>query len=646
MKLYFNLRYSLFLLLFVFSMSCGSTNKVAKSRNDSRTLSPDRAAMMEARKGNYDKAISILGKELINDPANSDLALMKYTFMFESGKKSAGLDGLNTYLLTYDEVNPEMYFTAGAMADDLKRYNEAHNYYEQYLKKGEMDDIRREKVSNMSKLAKFRSSAQEQSLKVTPILLSGDVNTSNSEYLPSVTLDGRTMLFTRMVRGQEDLFIAHNKEGRWIEVQPVASINTAANEGGAAMSADGNTILFTACKRPLNIGGCDLYISKKKDGEWTKPKLMNVGINTPAWESQPCLSADGTMLFFSSNRVEGHGGADLWVSTIDEQGIWKPATNLGNVINTKGSEESPFLHPDGITLYFRSSGHLGFGGMDIFMSKYDAELGQWSSPQNLGSSINTEGDEGALTISSDGATAYYASDIVSLQDQSINPNLDIMTFEMPVDLRPLPVSYVNARILDAITKQPLQANAVLTLQGQTSASNVNTDTNGEILMALVLGQDYTLSIDKEGYLYDLTLIETKDKGSAFRPIEMDILLKPIPKKEDKAEPIILKNVYFESGSAELMSKSTYEIDKLYQLMTTNSGVTIVIVGHTDDVGQEEDNVALSKSRAEAIASALIEKGIDASRIKTRGLGESSPIDTNDTPEGRAANRRTEVIIKW
>lgn len=473
----------------------------------------------------------------------------------------------------------------------------------------------------------------------------GDViNTENSEYLPQFTLDDKTFIFTRRFFNQEDLFIATKTEVGY-ETEAIEEVNTLLNEGAHTLSADGSLLIFTHCNKKTGFGGCDLYRSTRKaDGTWSKPANMGKNINTRHWDAQPSLSADGRTLYFASSRPGGQGGTDIWASRLSKEGRWSRPVNLGTNINTTAPDESPFIHADGQTLYYRSRGQLGMGGFDLYRSKL--ENNAWSQPMHLGSPINTTGEDGALVVSLDGTRGYYATDNYKGVKQN---HLDLFEFDLPMAYRPAPMTFVKGRITDETTKMPIRGSIQVSyLDDSNYSTTYNANANGEFLAALPIGKPTLLNINKEGYVFFSDHVNYKDVKYSIDPYVLNIELSTIEEitaAPEESKPIILKNIFFNSGSAELLSSSTAEVDILYQLLQDKPAVTIEISGHTDDVGADGDNLRLSQSRAEAVRDALINKGISSSRITAVGRGETEPIDTNDTEEGRANNRRTEFIIK-
>ena len=499
----------------------------------------------------------------------------------------------------------------------------------------------------------FSAEAMRNPVPFAPRKLGPEINTERDEYLPSFTADGHTLIFTRVVEGRlinEDFYRSRQGEdGSWEEARPIDRVNTEENEGAQTVSADGRQLIFTACNRAGGLGRCDLYFTEFKWGAWTDVQNLGPPVNTGAWESQPSLSADGRALYFASDRPGGKGGIDLWVSFRQPDGSWGTPQNLGDSLNTSGDEQGPFIHPDGQTLYFMSDGHPGMGGADIYFSRL-REDGAWSAPVNMGYPINSNSDEGLLVVSLDGQTAYFASNRKDLDPtyDGRRPSYDLYAFDLYEAARPAPVTYVKASVRDAETRRPLIAGVEFTDlgTGQTAVSSVTAE-DGQFLIVLPQGKNYALNVTKEGYLFFSEHFELKALHSAEEPFLLEIDLQPIPDGALTAEqevPVVLKNVFFAFGSAELLPESVTELELLRELLEANPDLRIQINGHTDDVGSDADNQLLSEQRAKAVYTYLVEQGIAKDRLRYKGFGESRPVGTNETEAGRQQNRRTEFVV--
>lgn len=462
------------------------------------------------------------------------------------------------------------------------------------------------------------------------------INTSNLEYFPSLTIDGKTMIFNRRIENDEDFYESHWSNGEWNKATPVeGKLNTNLNEGAQSVSQDGQWLIFTGCNYPEGEGSCDLYISyKTKKGEWTEAENLGPVINSDLWESTPSLSPDKKDLYFSSNRFGGFGGKDIWVTHRQPNGKWSKPENLGSTINTSADETCPFIHADNQTLYFNSTGLPGYGKADLFLTRKN-ENDEWGTPENLGYPINTIDDEGSLIVSADGKTSYYASD-----RGNRSAGLDIYTFTLRDDIQAARTLWIKGKVFDKKTQAGLPSSVELTdINTRKQISRLQTDEDGNYLITLPVGKDYAFNVNRKGYLFysDNFSLSNQLTDSFFI---VDIPLQPI----EPGASIVLKNIFFQTKQFSLQPSSMGELDKLVALMMENPKLRIQISGHTDNVGKKEDNLTLSLNRAKSVAAYLTGKGIEAARIISKGFGDSKPVASNDTEQGKSLNRRTELNV--
>ena len=472
--------------------------------------------------------------------------------------------------------------------------------------------------------------------KFEPTNLGDSVNSSVSEYFPALTIDSRQLIFTRRVRNMnEDFFETDRKDAVWGLAKPLAgNINTNFNEGAQSISQDGQWLIFTGCNFQEGYGSCDLYISYLTPDGWSAAENMGNKINTEAWESAPSLSPDKRDLYFASRRAGGYGGSDIYVSHLLPTGRWSEPENLGPAVNTIGDESCPFIHADNQTLYFTSNGHPGYGGDDLFVTR-KGKKGQWGEPENLGYPINTIENEGSLVITSDGAVAYYASD-----RSDSRGGLDLYTFEMRNDIRPIKTLWVKGKVFDKKTNKGLPSAVELTdLQTKETVSKVQTDETGNYLITLPVGKDYAFNVNRRGYLFfsENFPLSQKSPDSTYN---IDIPLQPL----EANATVVLKNIFFDVNKYELKPESQVELDNVVKLMRENPTLKIQINGHTDNAGKPADNIKLSNDRAKAVVDYITSKTIDAKRLSYQGFGDKVPVADNKTEEGKAQNRRTELKV--
>lgn len=477
-----------------------------------------------------------------------------------------------------------------------------------------------------------------------PENLGDSINTSDPEYFPTLPIDHKTLVFTRNLNNRnEDFFVSHLLEdSTWSKaVELPGNINSGYNEGGQTISQDGKILIYTICNRPDGMGSCDVYYAMRQDSAWGTPQNMGPPVNSASWDSQPCLSPDNQDLYFVSNRPGGFGGSDIYVCHLQQDGRWGKPRNLGRDINTAGDESSPFIHADNQTLYFASDGWPGIGGVDLYFSRKNTDSG-WSSPQNLGYPINTIDHEGSIFVAANGKTAYFASDRSDSRGQ-----LDIYRFTLYQAARPIRTLYVEGYVFDKTTNDRIAAAIDLVdLATGKLVTQIPTDPDGSYLVTLPVGKDYAFNVSKKGYLFysdHFSLAPDSLSGQGAKPEEpfhINIGLQPIALNAG----VTLKNIFFDFDQYSLKPESETELNKLAALLRQNPTLKIRIDGYTDSTGTEAHNLTLSQNRAQAVVDYLISHGIGGERLQAKGYGSSHPIAPNDTEEGRALNRRTEMVV--
>jgi outer membrane protein OmpA-like peptidoglycan-associated protein/tetratricopeptide (TPR) repeat protein len=483
----------------------------------------------------------------------------------------------------------------------------------------------------------FAQKHPEKNYVFKPQNLGDNINTADLEYFPSLTIDGRKMILTRRIKGNEDFYESDLENNRWGKAKPLAgNINSARyNEGAQNISQDGQWLIFTGCNFPGGLGSCDLYISHLTKQGWSDPENIGPNVNSEFWESSPSLSPDKKDLYFSSNVPGGFGGKDIWVCHRNVNGKWGGPQNPGPEINTSGDESCPFIHADNQTLYFNSTGHQCYSDKpDLFVAKKLSDT-KWSEAENLGYPINTIDDEGSLIVASDGKTAYYASD-----RSDTKGGLDIYAFELREDVRPLRTLWVKGKVFDIKTKNGLPASVELTdVESKQTVSRLQTDEDGNYLVTLPIGKEYAFNVSRKGYLFYSEHFDLSGK-TPDSTYQVDIPLQPIEVNAN----IILKNVFFDTKKTALRSESITELDNVVRLMTDNPKLKVQISGYTDNIGQPADNLKLSIGRAVSVVNYLLIKGVKTERLSFKGYGETHPVAENNTEQGRALNRRTELSV--
>ena len=618
-------------------------NENALGQQDKRSVRMFNEARQQYSLQSYETAMEICSSILERDSGFVDAMLLLADIYHATDSTEKEIANLENALKQTE--NTHIYFRLGEACYSIGKYRQALENYKNYISTIDDATSRAREIRRKMENCRFAIEAMKHPVEFRPERLSDNVNSNADEYWPNLSIDQDELIFTRLIRNpgyipQEDFYISQMDTSGWTEAKPIVSINTRENEGAQVVSADGRLLFFTACNRQGGRGSCDIYYSRWLNERWSPPRNAGGIINSNYWEAQPAFSSDNRFLYFSSSRPGGKGNKDLWRAEFkgfDGNGRinWGTPENLGDRINSPGNEISPFIHPNNKSFYFTSDFHTGMGGADVFLSEINNDT-LFSEPENLGYPINTFNNEQGFFISADGRMALFSS------ARNEETGLDIYSFVLDEEMRPEPATYVHARVIDANTKQPVQAK--LELVNLTSENgNTRTETtgnDGEILLVLPVGANYAFSVSKEGYLFFSESFELRDTKGFYNPYDLLIELKPI----EVGSEMNLYNVYFETDSFKILPQSEPELNNLVDFLRNNPELNVEIQGHTDNTGNDNSNQQLSELRARSVMDYLSTHGIDEDRLQSAGYGETQPVATNETAEGRRLNRRTTVKI--
>ncbi len=469
-----------------------------------------------------------------------------------------------------------------------------------------------------------------------------NINSPKEDYGPAIGNVDYVLLFTSKRnepafpsgRGKErtyneDIFFSMKMDGGWMPAKGFNTINTEYNEGSACLSLDGKYLYFSRCNAPGTLGVCDLYVAHlNKDSVWADIKNLGPNVNSTGWDSHPSVSHSGDTLFFASNRLGGFGLSDIYFSVKDQKGNWGRAQNAGPIINTAKSEVSPFYHHKSNVLYFSSDGHpLNFGDFDIYKS-YRLK-NTWGEPLNIGPLVNGAGSEYYFTIDSKSQEIYYAR---SSEDDI--KNLDLFSFPVPMEAHPEAVAKLKGHVKDR------QGNSVKGI-----VSVIDLDQGVEVAPKFL----------REDGSYDFSLINKRNylliiQGDDFFRIEELFFMEGDREANNVVEPIESKIAFesleFENGKSDILEHMHSDLAKLGNFLIDHPEEKLKISGHTDSSGNEDLNLQLSQSRADAIKTFLTEfYKIDSNRITAIGYGSSNPIVKEVTDEDKKLNRRVEFELE-
>ncbi|MFT5384980.1 MAG: tetratricopeptide (TPR) repeat protein, partial [Saprospiraceae bacterium] len=453
------------------------------------------------------------------------LELHDYQKAIERYEKSFELDSKLSRAAFYE--CGEAYFKSGQPEKALAYFEKYKNYsVKNYANKEKESGLEsnydlylKERIENCAFIAAIDSSQMLPS----PINLGAVINSDKDEYLPTITSDGLQLVYTRQIEFRnEDVMISKFEDNKWQKSKPFGkTINTKSSEGMAKFETHGRAFYFAGCMRSDTEGGCDIYQALLENGDVSEVKRVNGFLNSEFWDSQPSITCDGRFMFFSSSRKEGFGGADLYISELNPKGYWEKPKNLGQYINTDGDEEAPFISTDGATLYFSSNGHQGQGEGDLFVSRKTGK--SWSKPENLGYPINTPAKELGFYVQGDGKTAYLSSARGGGQG-----GLDIYVFELPEHLRPQPTVHLEGYVKNAETGEPLAT--YVSISNNDEKWVMRSDKTGWFFLCLPGNKTYSFHVNEQGFKYSLSSeqLNAQENITAF---QKEILLVPIPEPE-------------------------------------------------------------------------------------------------------------------
>jgi len=469
------------------------------------------------------------------------------------------------------------------------------------------------------------------------------INTDAQELNPIVSYDGQSLYFTRNEGGEmaQEIWRSSLENGKWgTPLKLGFPLNTAGNNNVMGIGTDNSTLILsnTYSDDGLSLIGKGYSIAKWEGDKWSIPEKIEISsYMNSSNTAETSLSASGTTMIMSLKTGYNAGMNDLYRSiSRPYTKSWSGPSSLKNVVNSFGNEITPFLAADGKTLYFSSEGHSGYGDQDIFMSRMLDERGfEWSEPINLGPEINTANWDGYFTIPAHGEWAY----MVSANDNA--SQLDLYRVKLPEALKPDPVVLIKGKVLDAQTKEPLNAQIYFESlpRGRRLNKVKSKGSNGTYQIILPYGEHYGYYTHLDGYLSTHDNINLKQKEN-YQEITRDIYLSPL----SEGSFISLNNVYFAQGSYEILEASHPELDRLIRLMRSSETMEIEIGGHTERRGSARLNKILSQDRADAVKAYVVQAGIDEKRIKTKGYGSSKPITDGKTELERKQNRRVEYTI--
>jgi len=648
------------LRLGVMSLLCLTAAETARAQLTPKVQTPTNTkarsllekAQQQTRERDFVKAVETLNQLNEKFPSFGDAYLLKGSLLKAMGDNRNALaayrDGLSK--VPPEAVHASEYQLLGDLALSYGDYQTALDAYRQLMKVAPKTQKNLAKSQRQLLTCEFALNAMKHPVGEAPVALPAPMNAFKFQYFPALTADNRFLLFTGRPAASsgEDLYVSRqSKDGSLGAPVPISpAINSSYNEGAGSISGDGKTLVFASCDRPKAIGNCDLYISRRTGNNWSAPVNLGTNVNSTEWDSQPSLSADGRTLYFTSTRRGGQGQEDIYVTTLQPDGNWSAAQNVGTPVNTAGKDMAPFIHASGTTLYYVTDGLVGMGGLDVFRCEKNAN-GGWSEPRNLGYPLNTFENEASLFITSDNQKGFCSRTKASDEPMggyrlARERPVELFSFAVPQPVKARETStYTQGRVFDANTRKPLKAEVKLyDLDTDVLTQFVTSDPEyGDYTVVLNEGHHYAMYAAADKYLLKSLSFDYSNQHS-FDPLALDIYLEPVR----SGRSVVLNNLFFDTNKYDLKPQSRTELNRLIEFLRQYRDVQIEVSGYTDNVGSPETNIQLSQRRAQAVVEYLSSHGISVNRLRSKGYGEGHPLAANDTEAHRQLNRRIELHI--
>ena len=611
--------------------------------------------------GDYPNAQVYIGAALRQNESDQHALYLRGELSIRTGKFQIAEASWKRLVQRCPSYKPELLFMIGTLAIEGGRPEEAKRYLELWLKREDREYAYDKEAEAMLAEINIKQTFFNSPVPYDP-KPARNVNTRWDEYLAALTPDGSALYFTRRsqkrnkydgpagtLRQVEEFSMARatSPAGGFPKLDVgealTAPFNTQYNEGGPSITADNSFMVFTVCELDDRTGNqfCDLYYTTFSYGYWNGIRKFPDGINTDEyWESQPSISPNGDVLYFSSNRPGGFGGLDIYRVYRLPNGEWGEVENLGSAVNTSKNEKSPFIHPDSESLYFASDGHPGMGGYDLYKIKALRGPAGWNKPQNLGYPINTEKDEIGLMVTIDGQQAYFATNKINAAN-----GWDIYYFDLYEGIQPEEVVLVKGQLktADFVTDDEPKVVLKNSKTGQETTLTVNEE-NGSFTAVVKKEEanDVLLKVEAKKAAFSAAPLRlSPNLGQEVAKVEVELLHDELATGASYPIPHIL----FETASDRLDAQSELLIAEFSEFLAATPSLRVEIQGHTDNVGDAGANLDLSQRRARRVAETIKSYGIDAGRISSRGYGETKPVASNETEAGRAQNRRTVFVVK-
>lgn len=687
---------TIFLLTFFIAGTAFSQQKVKIKKKDFYTTDIDfkdawknlkkgSKLFKQKKKGSYQQAIDGLLAAYEYNPDNPMINYQLGVSYLQSHDEVNGLHYIEEAFDLNATVTEDIHFWLGRAYHLNAKFEDAITEYKLYRDALSDKDLKKQQNIINKYIKECESGIELANTPINVIIdnLGDSVNSPFADYSPVFAPYDSIVFFTsrrpntiggkrnRKVSNEyfEDVYYTSALHGTWqTPAQMDKPINSRHNDASVAVNPNGTGVLIYRG----NKGSGDIFISFKKikgngDDKWTKPKQVIRRINKKKYkESSLTFNSDSTIVYFVSNRKKGYGGKDIWMSRRrgNSNSGWTKPVNVGKPINTIYDEESVFLQDDSV-LYFASKGHNCMGGYDLFKA-FILPDGRWGDVVNMGYPLNTPDDDMFMFMNTDNRTGYFTSsgqddnqgdmdmyefffytpkdmmndaedDLIAYIKEPVNE----LIMDEPVVISTMRLTVVKGIVSEYETMKPLYATVeIIDNATQEVVQTIQTNaTTGAYTVMLPSGKDYGMSVNADGYMFHSENFNIPS-ANGYQEITKDIQLLPV----NPGSKIVLRNVFFDTGSATLRPESYPELNRLAEAFKLYPNLVIEISGHTDSRGSAASNMALSQNRAQSVVDYLVSIGVERTHLVAQGYGEDQPVADNATADGRQLNRRVEAKI--
>ncbi|TYZ07827.1 OmpA family protein [Hymenobacter lutimineralis] len=603
---------------------------------------------------NYRAAIPYYEQVLAKEPNNA-VALFRAGIAYMSFDKEKASDYIYKAQRLKKNVSKDVEYWLGRVDHLNYNFDEAITHYQAYNATLKKKDTRKAELAQLiqhSKNAKVQFNSPKDIFVKN---LGPTINTPFSEHSPVISSDDKLLLFTS--RGEnvtganassadakngkgnlasdgeyyEDIFEAKRiDDENWEKPRSLSGVLNGKGHDASIQVFDNDTKMLMYRQ---DEGG-DIFYSEKAGGDWTEPKKLNNNINSKQFESDAYITPDGRTIYFSTGKYSEDGTLDIYFATRQPGGDWGEAKTIGNAINTKYDDDSPFLSRDGKTLYFSSRGHNTMGGYDIFKSEWDSIGRKWSRAENMGYPINTPDDDSYYRLSPDGSYAYMSSYRIGGYGEK-----DIYTINY------IKNAIIRGKVISAKDSVTVIPGVELVFSGtqadKTALSyrDVTKPDSGNYQVSVLSGRTYQVAVSKDGKSIETQEFAVPIVTADSTVIEKNFYVPYVDTTQTVAT--MFKKIYFDTDKYKLRPESITELNNITRILKANPGLNLSIEGHCDSRNTDEYNIVLGQNRADAAYNFLKKNGIAETRLVTTSYGERRPDAPNDSPENMQLNRRVE-----